>query len=158
MRSIDLTDPEPLTDGRNHAEVILLMVTQGGHNDWGELEPLKGTSWAEGVEIVPSEVLSHALHGFLQPLLQELGRDPRDSARRVLKGEGECAMAGNCIDWREGVCRPGGTRKEPGPPECYDPPILNADPPTLALFRTVAQAWRQGRHTIVVIGEQFSER
>ena len=155
MREIDLT-ADPVGDGRAHSEKVLLLVTSGNGDDWGELEPLKGTSWAEGVEIVSSEVLSHALHGFMQPLLGELGRDPRDSARRVLKAEGECAMAGNCIDWAEGVCRPGGTRKQPGPPECYDPPILTGKPDTLALFRTVAQAWREGRHTLVVVGDQFS--
>jgi hypothetical protein len=157
MREIDLT-ADPVGDGRAHSEKVLLLVTSGNGDDWGELEPLKGTSWAEGVEVVSSEVLSHALHGFLQPLLEELGRDPRDSARRVLKVEGECAMAGNCIDWNKDVCRPGGTRKQPGPPECYDPPLQGASPDAMNLFRTVAQAWRESRHTIVVMGDQFSFR
>ena len=157
MREIDLTD-DPMGDGRAHSEKVLLLITNGSDEDWGELEPLRGTSWAEGVEVIPGEVLSHALHGFMHPLLEVLGRSPQDSARRVLKAEGECAMAGNCIDWNEGVCRPGGTRKQPGPPACYDPPIVEAGEATLDLFRTVAQAWKENRHTLVVTGDQFSLR
>ena len=157
MREIDLTN-DPMGDGRAHSEKVLLLITNGSDEDWGELEPLRGTSWAKGVELISSEALSHALHGFLQPLLQELGRNPLDSARRVLKAEGECAMAGNCIDWDEGVCRPGGTRRDPGPPECYDPPLMGQGPHLMSLFRTVAQAWKEGRHTVVASGDQFSLR
>lgn len=153
MRQIDLTGPQP-KDGRQGQKKILLLVARGSKENWGELEPLRGTSWAEGVQVVSGEAFSHALHGFFLPLQKELGRNPQASARRVIAKEGECSQKGNCIKWHPDLCRPGGKLlKEIGPPECYGPPLEGASPALSKLFTDVVLAWKEGRYTIVVTGE-----
>ncbi len=158
MRRIDLTDPNPPEDRRNHAEKVKLLITQGTRESWGDLEPLHKTSWEAGVEFVTAESMSHALHGHIMPLLRELGRDPRSSARRVTPEEGLCTLQKDCISWRPELCRPGGSRgREEGPPACYDPPLESGTNLDLRnLFRSVAQAWKEGRHTVVVLGDGFN--
>lgn len=156
MRRIDLTDVSPRPDGRYSGEVILLLVTEGTKENWGEFEPLRGTSWGAGVEVISAEAFSHALHRYYLPLQRELGRDPTASAKRVSAEEGECKAKGYCPSWDPKVCRPGG---KGNPPDCYDPPLENgAALDIINLFRTVAQAWKEGRHTVVVVGEGFNIR
>jgi len=156
LRKIDLTDTTGLKDARYHGEKILLLLTEGTPDNWGELEPLRGTSWEAGVERVSAEALSHALHNYYMPLLRELGRDPFASAKRVTKEEGECQAKGTCPTWDPKICRPGGRGN---PSDCYDPPLSAGTPPeVLTLFRTVAAAWKEGRHTLVVLGEGFNIR
>ena len=151
MRKVDLTGPPP-KDGRRNPDKISLLVTVGSSNDWGELEPLRGSTWAHGVTLVSGEAYSHALHGFFKPLQKELGRDPQASARRVSAKEGECLMREDCIKWSPELCRPGGKlKKEVGPPDCYSPPIdAPSDNPAVKLLTEVVLAWKEGRHTIVV--------
>lgn len=152
MRSLDLTDTTAITDPRYKAERILLLVTKGAKDDWGEFEPLRGTSWEAGVELVSAESLSHALHHYYMPLLRELGRDPKASAKRVTPAEGECKMQATCPTWDAKICRP-----HPEMPDCYDPPLSpGTDSDILHLFRVVAHAWKEGRHTVVAVGEGFN--
>lgn len=159
VREINLTDPNPPRDRRHDAEQIKLLVTSGTKQDWGDLEPLRGTTWAAGVELVPAEALDHALHGYILPLQQALGRSPRYSGRRVSEAEGACGTQDICPTYVEGLCCPGGVSKDkkPGPPECYDAPVDEAHGAEVRdLFNRVAQAWREDRHTVVVVGERFS--
>jgi hypothetical protein len=151
MRKIDLTGPPP-RDGRKNPEKISLLVAYGSPDNWGELEPLRETTWSEGVCFVSGEALSHALHGFFPPLQRELGREPRASARRVSKKEGECLMREECINWQPDLCKPGGKiKKEIGPPDCYYPPIdASPDNPSVRLLTEVALAWKENRYVIVV--------
>ena len=154
MRRIDFTDTTGLKDARRHGEKVLLLLTQGSLDDWGELEPLRGTSWENGVELLSADSISHALHGYFMPLLREMGRDPSASAKRIQKDEAECKSQGFCPTWDPKGCRPGGLGN---PPECYDPPLSEGtDPATVDLFRTVARAWSEGRRTVVVTGEGFN--
>lgn len=156
MRRIDFTDTTGLTDARYKGEKILLLLTEGSKEHWGELEPLRGTSWEAGVEMVSAESLSHALHGYFMPLLREIGRPPTASAKRVTAEEGECKSKDWCPTWDPTKCRPGG---EGCPPDCYDPPLSPSEKAaTVDLFRSVALAWKEGRHTIVVLGEGFNIR
>lgn len=147
-----------LTDPRPPNEEVKLLVTLGGETDWGEFEPLRGSSWDSGIRTVSAESMSHALHGMLLPLLKELGRDPRASAKRVSDVEGMCGNLKACPIANESMCRPGGRKKrEHGPPGCYEPPLETGTPPDLRdLFYQVSQAWRGGRHTVVVVGEGFN--
>jgi hypothetical protein len=151
MRKVDLTGPPP-KDGRKNPDKIFLLVTIGTAEDWGEFEPLRGSTWAHGITVVSGESYSHALHGFFHPLQKELGRDPLASARRVSPKEGECLMREDCINWKPELCRPGGKlKKEVGPPDCYYPPIESSpDDPTVKLLTEVVLAWKESRHTIVV--------
>jgi hypothetical protein len=152
MRSLDLTDTTGLPDARYKGERILLLVTKGDKDNWGEFEPLRGTSWETGVEFVSAEALSHALHRYYMPLLRELGRDPRASAKRVTPAEGECQIQATCPTWDRKICRP-----HPDMPGCYEPPLSpDTHHDVRHIFRLVAAAWKEGRHTIVAVGDGFN--
>ena len=154
MRRIDLIGAQP-KDKRKNRDKVSLLVAYGTQENWGGLDPLRETSWGGGVQVISGEVLSHALHGFIEPLLKALRIDPHSCARKVLPKEGECSMRGECPRWNPQLCRPGGKfQKELGPPECYFPPIVAPSGSTQAnLFTEVALSWREGRHTIVVTEE-----
>ena len=155
MRSLDLLDITGVKDPRFHGERILLLLTQGTRDHWGEFEPLRGTSWEAGVEFYTGEALSHALHNYYMPLLRELGRDTTASAKRVAEDEGACKSQGFCPTWDAKLCRPG----KNGPPDCYDPPLSDGtDPEVVNLFCVVARAWKEGRRTAVVLGSGFNIR
>jgi hypothetical protein len=162
VRPLDLTDPHPLPGREPERVLLLLEIVPEGTDHWGVLESLRGTSWGAGVEEVSSETLSHALHGRFLPLLQELGRDPRASARRVTSTEGECALQKTCLTWEPDLCRPGGAkgkgrRLKHGPPECYEPPLSASTPRAeVEVFQRVVLAWREGRHVVVVRGDGFN--
>jgi hypothetical protein len=162
VRPLDLTDPSPLP-GREPERVLLLVESvPEGSDHWGVLESLRGTSWEAGVKEITAESLSHALHGRFLPLLQELGRDPRASARRVPAAEGACKLWKSCMTWDESLCRPGGSkgkgrRLKHGPPECYEPPLSDATPAeAVEAFQRVVFAWREGRHVVIVRGDGFN--
>lgn len=160
MREVTITDPNPPKWRSRDPEKIPLLITLSdvpGH--WGELEPLRGTSWEAGVDIVDAEAYSDALHGRILPLQRALGRDPEASARRVSPQEGECLLKDGCIGWEPARCRPGGRgkrRRDPSPPDCWEAPLEGAPPALRLLFHAVAMAWREGRHTCVVVGEGFN--
>ena len=162
MRFIDLTDPDPLPDHKAEKVMLLIEFVPEGSDHWGVLESMRGTSWEGGIKEIPTEALSHALHGRLHPLTRALGRDPRASARRVNAEEGECALKGNCIGWKPTLCRPGGFsgkgyRRKEGPPECYEPPLSEDTPKgVVETFMRVLSAWREGRHVVVVRGDGFN--
>jgi hypothetical protein len=159
LKRINLTDPNPPKDRRGEPECIRLLTTEGGEGgDWGDLEPLRGTTWAAGVEIITSRDMDHALHGYLLPLQRALGRSPHYSGKRVSEEEGRCSLAEGCPTHDPLLCRPGGeNKKKIGPPECYEAPVSSTHGSRVReLFGRVAQAWREGRHTVVVIGERFS--
>jgi hypothetical protein len=162
VRPLDLTDPSPLP-GREPEKVLLLLeVVPEDADHWGVLESLRGTTWEAGVKEITAESLSHALHGRFLPLLRELGRDPRASARRVADVEGVCKIGKGCLTWDEGLCRPGGSkgkgrRLKHGPPECYEPPLSdNAPMEAVEVFQRVVFAWREGRYVVVVRGDGFN--
>lgn len=159
MRELELADARLQSDLRNHPERTKLLVTHATEEaPWGEFQPLFGTSWAIGIQVVSAEAYSNAMHGFLTPLSRELGRDPQASARRVLEEEGACAQKKVCASWDPAFCRPGGARKrEQGPPGCYEAPLSEGTlRETLEIFLRVAQAWKEGRHCIIVQGAGFN--
>lgn len=146
LKEINFKDPV-------QGEIHLLATAATDTATWGDFEPLRGTSWAVGVTEVSGESLSHALHGWLTPLQRELGRSPKISANRIPASDGRCRLCSDCLGWDPNVCRPGGrkpNKKEIGPPACYESPMNGH------VFDRVAAAWKEDRHTIVVIGSEFS--
>lgn len=163
MRSIKIKESH--TPVGIEPEVIRLLVefVPEGSEDWGVLEPMRNTSWGEGIQEVSAESLSHALHGRLGPLLAELKRPPRYSAKRVTDEQGVCGISNNCVKYEKGFCRPGsekgnGWRKKSGPPGCYQPPIETPVPAYQEAFFNVAMAWKDDTYVVVVRGEGFNLR
>ena len=138
LREIDLTDPE-------QGVLLLLAAFTTVEAAWGDLQPLHGTSWEQGVAEVSAEAFSHALHGYATPLARQLGRPPLSSAKNVSPEEGFCALQTSCIGWDSVRCRPCGKT-----PECYEAPLEGF------VFRRVAEAWKEQRHVVVVIGNEFA--
>ena len=92
MRSLKLTESEdriPVGTEPESISVLVEFVSENSDN-WGVLEPLRGTTWENGVSEIDADSFSHALHGRLPPLLEKLGRKPLYSARRVSDQEGMC--------------------------------------------------------------------
>lgn len=159
MRRITLVDPNPPEDRRNDPLRISLLVFYKREGTWGDLECLRGSSWVSGIEEISGEVLSHALHGHIMPLVRALGRAPQVSASRVSEEEGLCSLRKDCLLWDKKFCRPGGKRKkgECGPPGCYEAPVGRSTPTSQKLLlRDLAVAWSEGTHVVIVDGEEFS--
>ena len=160
MREFSLTEA-PSSDKRRHPEKFLFLTTDASEEfPWGEFEPFRGTSWATGFTVVSGDSMAHALHGFMQPLLRELGRPPHASGRMIPAHEAECRAKDTCHIWRKDLCRPGGrgatAKAALGPPECYEAPLSMSTPdPLMALFTKVALAWREGRHSLIIDGPGF---
>lgn len=152
MREVSLTDP------MRPYEKVFLLYTEAGPEDLGEFTSLQGTSWEGGIRVVSAESLAHALHGYLPPLLRELGPAPQKVARCVEEEEGLCKLSKSCIDYTSGYCRPGGVRgSEQGPPGCWEPPLAEGSSlEENALLCRLAGAWREGRHVLAVRGEGFN--
>lgn len=155
MRALELT--EALNRKGLEPEKVKLLVefVPEDASDWGVLEYLRGTTWEAGVKEIDPMVFSHAMHGRLGPLLESLGRPTVHSARRVSEAEGLCSLHDCCIKAEKSFCRPGsevgkGWRRVVGPPECYQPPIEHENPVVYETFLAVSNAWKEGRHVVVV--------
>lgn len=153
MRKLDLKLPHPPFS-------IELLIFYPGDGHWGELEPLRETEWARGVTEITGTSLSHALHGMAGPLLKELPIDPRLRPKKISPEQGECLSSDHCPSFNKGLCRPGGRfKREWGPPSCYGPPLEDGTPWKIReVFQQVALAWSEGRHVVLVQGEEFSLR
>ena len=138
---------EITVDCPEQGKVLLLFPIPRPNNPWGVFLPLKDTIWGEHIQIVTGAAMSHAMHGWATPLVRELGIPPLVRAKRIPELDGRCALMKTCIS--AGVeCRPGVKL-----PLCYEPPKLVPDVARLAY--AVAIAWRNGRHVIIIQGEEF---
>lgn len=117
---------------------------------WGPLAVLQGTVWGELIPVVSGEVWSHALHGYMRPLLQVIGRPPDISLRKVPEPYRFCVQHSQRCLMADANCHPCGKL-----PACYEPPGLGTDEARRAAA-TVALAWAEGRYVVVVVGEEFS--
>jgi len=115
---------------------------------WGDLAPLRGTPWGDLLPIVSGVALSHALHGHVTPLMQEIGPHPHGLSRQVPEAYRRCRMADECI-MASVHCVPGKKL-----PDCYSPP--NISPEASQAASTVATAWAEERYVLIVEGEEFS--
>lgn len=125
-----------------------LLVAVPDETPWGPLAPLIGTPWADEIAVVSGEALSHAMHGFPDPLLAEIGSPPKRRARRMNPTSVRCALMGTCPT-ATNACIPGA-----GMPGCYEAPLLDVGPKEVA--EIVARAWQEGRYVVVVVGDEFS--
>lgn len=135
-------------DSTEWSEILLLRPIPIRGDPWGDMAVLRGTPWGDLLQTIDGEVLSHALHGYVMPLVRQLGVPPKVLAKRVPKDYRRCAIASQCIT-ASIDCEPGENL-----PGCYVPP--NMDPGAIRAAALVAQAWAEGRYVIIVTGSEFS--
>ena len=129
-------------------EVMVLRPIPNANGPWGDMALLEGTPWGDLITHVSGEAMSHALHGFVTPLMREIGPHPHRLARRVPAEYRECAIHAGCA-LSTSECHPGPTL-----PGCYVPPLLT--PEVRQIAAVVAAAWQEGRYVVIVEGPEFS--
>lgn len=135
--------------GEGFEDRLVHRPTPRGDDPWGMLAPLKGTSWEPFIYIVSGESFSHALHGYLKPLEDELGPPPLKVARRIPYHDSICEIVEQCVIADRVGCVAGGP-----PPDCWTPPVEDAD--LRVAMEQVVIAWRDGSTVIVVEDGEFS--
>jgi hypothetical protein len=117
-------------------------VVRRGSTPWGVFDCLRGTLWGDLIPVVSGSSLSHALHGYLKPLMGELGPHPKLLMRKItdsfcahVRDKSCVAASRHCY-----LC----TRV----PDCYEAPGLDLEQSRVASL--VALQWRDGAHVIVV--------
>ncbi len=110
----------------------------------GGLGILEGTWLAPLVRVVSAEAVSHATHGYILPLMKELGPEPKYLVKRLDASTGWCSSYGPTCPGSSPSCRPG-----PTVPACWRSNIGD-------LAGDVVQAWRDGLYVVVVDGDEFS--
>lgn len=133
---------------KHWGELKILRPYPKPDESWGELAPLRDTPWGDLLPIVSGEALSHALHGRVDPLMQEIGPHPHGLCRQVPGPFRRCAVADKCAIV-SAHCEPG-----PRLPSCYVPP--NVSPEVGRAVEVVASAWAEGRYVLIVEGAEFS--
>lgn len=141
LRCLTLTYP-------GNAPVLIARVMPKENDPWGLFAPLRGTPWESLIATVPGEAMSHALRGFLRPLLAVLGPPPDALARLLPEANRPCFQRRTC-PMVSPKCVPG-----PKLPDCYE--ADNLPPDALVPAAAVALAWRDGFRVVVVIGPEHT--
>ena len=143
LRELDFVCPK-------EGPIRLLIAYPEPDAPWGGFTSFQNTPWAVLIREISNEALSHAYHGWFDPLLRELGPSPHARGRQIEQKHAECQA--RCIGWNANLCRVGGVgfrKKDPlGPPDCFTANLPNAE--------LVALLIREGRHPIVVMGDGFN--
>jgi hypothetical protein len=126
-------------------EISVCRPTPRDGDPWGVLAPLRDTPWGEVLPVVSGDAMSHALHGWVVPLVRELG--PKPGTRKV-EGGTRCGLYDVCITAGPS-CHVGGP-----PPGCYEAPL--EDPAARRAATAVALKWAEGSWVIVVEGKEWS--
>lgn len=128
--------------------LIMRPIVRDGEDSWGVLAPLRGTPWGDQLAVVSGKAISIAAHGWLSPLMDEVGPEPchlcklipADLARCKLAQEKTCPLAGpNCVPGKD-------------LPECYE---VSGEYDFTSAVLAVALAWKEGRYVVVVEGDEF---
>ena len=144
LRYAEIDDPDRFTTIR-----VMYPPPKNG-NVWGDLLPLKGTSWGKEIPIVSGEALSHAFHGDPIPLRKMLGPPP---LRRVLRIPW---LEKLCLEHQQNMCDLATRDCHPGTnlmPDCYVAPTQ--DRALRKCATAVALAWSSGRYVFLVSGPEF---
>ena len=128
--------------------LITRPIVRAGEDSWGVLAPLRGTVWGDQIPVVSGKALSIAAHGWLSPLMEEIGPDPANLCKLIPPEIAVCHQA------QEKTCPLAGPACVLGPdlPECYE---VAGEYAFAAAAQAVALAWKFGRYVIVVEGGEF---
>lgn len=135
---------------QNWGEIQVARPLPLGDEYWGHLAPLRDTPWGDLIPVVSGMVLSHAAHGYAEPLMQVLGPPPEALLRMVPEPYRRCEQYKDCIMFKEEDCHP--CKKMP---DCYMPPGLPSRHAQEAAA-LVALAWRDNRYIVISKGVEFS--
>lgn len=134
-----------ITQEKGSIEVLLIWSSKGvWESEW---EPLRGTSWADLMTVVKSEVVEHALKGWSKPLMTAMGLPPEGALRKVPLESRVCKIRGECATHDPSKCKP--VSKDL--PWCYEPDGLESETLRTAAGRLL-QAWREGVYVVVTHG------
>lgn len=132
---------------RRGDEILLARPMPGSQDPWGEMAPLRQTPWGKYITEVTGEVMSLAVHGYLEPLRQTGIHNPQACIRGLNPEAQRCSLRLECAAHDLNSCLPG--KKTP---DCYLPPL---DPDAALIAREVTLCWKEGRVVVVVVGEEF---
>ena len=138
---IDILRPIP----RERRDGDTLMV-----DPWGDLAPLRLVpEFAQLIPVVDGESFSHALHGRMRPLMEQIGPEPKHQLIRIPPPHNQCSLANDgCIMFDAKRCHPRSKKL----PECWWP--LGEEDARRAMS-TVTLAWMENRYVLVVEGDEF---
>lgn len=137
-----------LISSKDFGEYPILRPIPRDGDAWGDLAPLRETQFEKLIPVVSGATLSHALHGRLKPLMNEIGPHPHGQLRQVRGAQRTCRAAKDCI-MRTKHCYP-----NPKVPGCFSPEGLDAEAQLAGAL--VIETWAEGRYVIVVEGAEFS--
>lgn len=136
-------------DSKEWGRILILRPVPLDGNIWGDLDCLRDTLIGKLIPIVSGEAFSNALHGYITPLMNEIGPHPHGLLKQIPDGFRICGMYNNCLMYDSKICLPC-----PKTPECYVPP--NIEPKCIMAAAAVILSWVEGRYVIVVEGNEFS--
>ena len=116
---------------------------------WGALAPIRGTEWGKWIPVIDGDSFSHAMHGLHQPMMNQIGPEPRHIGKRIRDDLRPCRQIRSCV-MGDASCIP----ENPKLPECYEAPLN--DPAAIRVASYVTLLWRDNQYVVVVVGDEFS--
>ena len=136
-------------DSQEWGQVLVLRPIPLNGDIWGDFRALKDTPIGNLIPIVSGDSFSNAMHGYVTPLMNEIGPDPHGLLKQIPREYRRCQMSDSCITHDIKVCHPC-----PKLPACFVPPKVHPDDQEAVAL--VVLAWAEKRHVILVEGEEFS--
>lgn len=137
-----------ITDQRTSEKIEVLRPLPDRDSEWGVFECIRETEIGSLIPVVSGEALSHALHGYMQPLQDSLLRTPKHQFRKITE-DLTCSEIEHCILANPAICVPCTAT-----PHCYMPQGYQGQ--TAHAISTIVRAWADGRYVLVVSGVEFA--
>lgn len=135
----------PITQGKNPKTIKICQILT-----LDKLDFLRDTVWEKGIHTVSGDAMSHALHGWVDPLLREIGSEPRQTCKKIPIEVGLCSLYEDCINAQK-TCQPKHIQTLPS---CYEAPLK--DPEQQLILSEIVHQWSNGVFVIVVEGKEFT--
>lgn len=135
----------PVPSERREGETLIV-------DPWGELAPLREVpEFAQLIPVVDGEAFSHALHGWMRPLMEKIGPEPQHQLIRIPAPFDKCVVRSKCIMHHKERCQPRSKKL----PECWMPGREDLPREVLRAVSVVTLAWAEDRYVVVVEGDEF---